>query len=291
MEVCAVLHFWLEVLLRAFLDTLAGIGKEPAELRFSVFVFVIVTLLLLVRNRKNGLRAWVENVKQRFWRIVGADIVIILGLVVLILIYNVMREPYLAWEDEHNERVQAKKELDGNASELNVCTSNLNTEQVKSQLLGNQVTAQQTQISGQQMLIAGQQATSATQQSTFNLCVTTLAKANAPIQLSTTLLKIEEAKPHPDTKHAVRFALLTNKPVTPVKMLFWCDGTIKTASVATLSGAPDSASITALSSGSLFVAPKIWQINMSFPVWSPEQPLLVQLNYDADDLGSCVIRG
>jgi predicted membrane protein len=166
-----MLHFWLEILLRAILDTLVGIGKDPADLRFSAFVFVFVTLLLLVRNYRKGFRAWVDNVKQRFWKIVGEDIAIILGLVIVILLYNALKEPYVAWKGEHEGRIETKGELDTKVSDLRECTGNLRTEQVKSQLLGNQVTAQQTQISGQQTLIVGQQANSATQQSTFDLCV------------------------------------------------------------------------------------------------------------------------
>jgi hypothetical protein len=72
-----MLKFWLEALARAVSESLSAIGKDPADLRFSACVFIVVTIFLLIRNRKKGLREWVVNVKQRFWRIVGEDIAII----------------------------------------------------------------------------------------------------------------------------------------------------------------------------------------------------------------------
>lgn len=281
-----MLHFWLEVLFRALRDTLAGIGKDPAELRFSIFVFVLVTLVLLIKNRKKGLRAWVENVKRRFWRIVGEDIAIILGVIVLILIYNILREPYLAWDGERQEKVQAKSQLDGKESELIGCTGDLKTEQVRSQLLGNQVTAQQTQI-------AGQQTTSATQQSTFNLCVTTLAKSNAPVpQLTTILGVLNDPRPDHKTKHSSLILIMTNRDVTPVRLLLTCAGEIKEANVRPFGNEPYSAQMVRakVSANPFTAASNVWLVSMSTPVWSPNLALLVTLDHDVDDLGVCSVN-
>lgn len=281
-----MLHFWMEVLLRASLDTLAGIGKDPAELRFSIFVFVLVTVFLLIRNRKKGLRAWVENVKQRFWRIVGEDIAIILGLIVLILIYNVLREPYLAWDSERNGLAQENGKLNTKVSEFNECNANLRTERVKSQLLGNQVTAQQTQISRQQT-------TSSTQQSTFDLCVTTLAKANAPVQQAATILfaPVPTSSSTP-TKHTGMMVVLTNKQQTPARLLVGCDGPIDTLTVLSFGGElPFQGSAVPIGNNPLagFFA-KTWLLNVSQPEWAPSQPLLLKIDYNADDLGQCFVR-
>jgi hypothetical protein len=253
-------------------------------LRFSAFVFVLVTILLLIKNYKKGLRAWVANVKQRFWVIVGEDATIVAVVLILILFYNVLREPYLAWDGEHNGQVQARSELDRKASDLHDCGANLKTEEVKSQLLGNQVAAQQTQISGQQ-------STSATQQSTFDLCVTTLAKADAPIAQSTTILiRADDPPASPEGKHTALLLILTNKPVTPAKLLLWCGGTIKTATASLFDNEPFSGAATPLKSGSPFLAPAIWQINMASPVWAPEAPILIKISYDEDDIGHCAVK-
>lgn len=190
---------------------------------------------------------------------------------------------YGAWVDEHQNTQTVIAEKAQAVGDLGGCKGEFKSTNAQNGLLQSQIVSQQTTLTKMQQGVNSQQGT-------FNLCVTTLAKANAPVPMSATLLKIEDEKPNPATKHTIRMVLLTNKEVTPVKIMLWCDGTIKAANVKPLGGAAYAGGVTPLSSGSLFVAPKFWQINMSFPVWSPEQPLLIQLDYDVDDLGSCVVR-
>jgi hypothetical protein len=190
---------------------------------------------------------------------------------------------YGAWVDEHQNTQTVIAEKARAVGDVGECRGDSKSTSAQNVLLQSQVNSQQSTLTKMQQGVNSQQGT-------FNLCVTTLTKANAPVPMSTTLLKIGDDTPNPATKHTMKMVILTNKEVTPVKILLWCDGTIKAANVRPLGGVSYSAGITPLSSGSLFVAPKFWQINMSFPAWSPEQPLLIQLDYDVDDLGSCVTR-
>ena len=208
----------------------------------------------------------------------------------VVCLFHFLFEPHHLQEDEVARTNQALSERNGARTASLVCTGDLRGANDKVGLLSNQVTAQQTQISGQQTLISGQQANSSKQQSTFDLCVTTLVKANEPLRPSITMLKLGDEISNPKTKHTLRIVLITNTPVTPVKLPLFCDGTIKEANVRPLGDRPYSGGMLAIKSRSPILAPRVWQINMSFPVWSPAQPLLVQLDYD-DNLGNCTIGG
>lgn len=237
-------------------------GAIVNHLLFTFGGVALMIFAIIEKLRKKDTEAWI------FW---GAAIACL-----FIACYG-------AWVDEHNNASTLIAEKANVWSQYNGCSSGLKEKDADIRGWGNR-------FSDQVGHLATLQSTVNSQQSTFNLCVTTLAKANAPLQQSSTMLKLTDTPPNTASKHTLRYVLLTNKPVTPVKLLFWCDRTIKTANVSFLNGSPHAGGISPISSGNLFVAQKFWQIDIAFPVWAPEQPLLLQLDYDVDDLGSCALK-
>lgn len=238
------------------------LGALVNHLLFTFGGVVLMIFAIIEKLRKKDTEAWI------FW---GAAIACI-----FIACYG-------AWVDEHNNASAVIVEKADAWSRYNSCSSGLKEKEAE-------VTGWNNRFSDQVGRAATLQNTINSQQSTFDLCVTTLSKANAPIQQSTTMFVVGDIVANPAAKHSIRYVLLTNKSVSPVKLILWCDGTIKAANIRTLSGSPFSGGVSPLSSGALFVPPKMWQINLAFPVWSPEQPIVLQLDYDVDDLGSCVIK-
>ena len=190
---------------------------------------------------------------------------------------------YGAWVDEHQNTQTVIEEKARETGDLGECKGNSKSTNAQNVLLQSQVNSQQGTLTKMQQGVNSQQAT-------FNLCVTTLAKTNAPVPRSITLLKLQNELPNTTTKHSERMVVLTNEPITPVRLFIWCDHTIKTVTLSPLGDAVFSGGAMPISSGSPFLTPQVWQLNMSLPTWSPEQPLLVTINYDEDNLGQCYIK-
>jgi hypothetical protein len=281
-----MLHFWLEAFMRAIDSSLAAIGKDPADLRFSVVVVVLVTLLVFIQDGSE--HGW-RGMRTRLAKLLTRDVAIVAIVCVFVFLYNMAREPYRMWDEQRENYHEAEKKVTTSASQLETCSANLQTEKTAVELLGRQITAQQTQISGQQTLIAGQQATSATQQSTFNLCVATLAQVNAPTPQRTTMV-VSAADPlePPPAKHMKLLLLLTNKSMPdPIRLLLWCDGEITRVVIKPASSAMFSGGAEKVKPQNPFQTSNYWLISMNMVSWTPENPLVAWVYHDSDDIGMC----
>lgn len=273
-----MVYYWLTVVQKGLQDSLDFIQQSRSGILFGVLVLVLTGLWLW---KKHG---WKDAVKH-WWRTVGEGLVIAMVAWVLVLFIHLIYEPFHLQNDEAARAAQAIMGRDNAQNQTLLCGSELKGVEGKVELLQRQVTAQQTQISGEQTIAA-------TQQSTFNVCVTTLSKTNVPIpQKATMLLTPDDPPVTPQGKHRALILLLTNKPVSPVRLMMWCQKDVTHADVRPFGSGAFSGGAELLSPGiSGISSPKVWQIGMSFPTWAPDQPLLVEADYDADDLGQCFTR-
>jgi Sec-independent protein translocase protein TatA len=255
------------------------VGKEPKDIVFSAVVALVGFILLFIREgRKNG---W-AGMRKKLSALAAQDVLIVLVLFVIIVVFHVAKRPYEMWRDERSSVEEAQKLIANDRTEISVCKAESKAGNDKTELLGRQVSAQQT-------LIAKQQSTSATQQSTFDTCVSTLAKVNVPIAPSHQMLWLNEMAGS-TAKHSKRMIVITNVAISPVRLYLTCDSPLKAVTVQPLGGGVSSGGTQPLSSGSPFIAPKTWLVGVTFPAWSPTDPLLLQLDYDSEDVGECVIR-
>src|SRR5438128_11944006 len=91
------LEFWWKVFVQSFFGTFSTIGKDPADLRFSIIVFLVVTLAVFFRQ---GAKTGWDNMKGKIWAMVGQEAKYISILVVLIFIVHMIYQPYAIWSSE-----------------------------------------------------------------------------------------------------------------------------------------------------------------------------------------------
>lgn len=270
-----MLQYWLSVFQKGFNDSLDFIQQSRSGITFAVLILVLTGFWLW---QKHGWR----DAMTHFWRTVGEGAVITVVAWILVLLVHVVYEPFHLQYDERARTSQARADRDVATTRSLVCAADLTGEKGKTELLNRQVTAQQTQI-------AGQQGASATQQSTFDLCVTTLAKTNAPVQQKTTMLLLGDKEPSVQAKHSASVLLLTNRPVSITNLLIWCQNDVKGVSMSPFGEVAYSGGVDPVKTG-IATDPKRWQVSMSFPEWSPDLPMLVKFYYDGDSLGQCFTR-
>jgi hypothetical protein len=196
------------------------------------------------------------------------------------------------WDEQRDSYTHADQRVTDVTTQRDSCSANLQTATAKVDLLGKQISAQQTQISGQQALIAGQLATSGKQQSTFNLCVTTLASTNAPVPQITTVSMATIPVSTAPRKHTSIMVVTTNKQQTPARLVVGCDEQIDVLTVLPLGGGPPfQGAVAPLQKNVLAgLTTSMWVIQVTQPEWTPTQPLLLRLDYDADNLEQCFAR-
>jgi len=156
-----MVQYWVSVLQKGIQDSLDFVQQSKNGIIFAILVLLLTLLWLW---NKHGWRDAMRNL----WRTAGEGLVITIVAWVLILCGHLISEPFHLQYDERERTAQAVATLGTVSNKLLLCGANLNGANEKSELLGRQITAQQTQMAGQQTLITGQQATSATQQSTFD---------------------------------------------------------------------------------------------------------------------------
>jgi hypothetical protein len=278
-----MLHYWLTVFIKTFWDSWAFTDRTPAGMAYW-FIVLAITIGALIK--KHGWRDALKN----FWRTSGEGLLIGGVAYALVLFGHFLYEPFHLQEDELARHADVITQRDLANNHFGECSSNLTTERVKTGLLERQITTIATQVSGQQTFISSQQLNATKAQSTFDLCVATLAKASAPVAKNHQMIGIGDETPSATAKHTMRALLLTNVPTTPVQVVIMCDNAIKNASIYPLGNVPHSALASPVRSGTVFMPITQWQFNMPFPTWSPEQPLVVKLEYDEDSLGSCQLR-
>jgi hypothetical protein len=277
-----MLHFWLDVIGRAVTDTLSLIGKDPADIRFSIIVFVFITLLLVAQDAmQNGwqtLRTW-QTMKARITAIFGKELKIVVIICALIFVCYFFKEPYSIWASQYRAYAEGQSQLRLEETNLSDCSGNLKTEAAKSGLLASQVLTQQQLINSQQRTFNSQQGTFDAQQQTVNSCVVALGQVNTQPQHFT--LVMDQIALNPKWKHNVELIAFTNKDISP-RVRVQCDNEI-----GDVSSRVAGAGFTFGQSNKLM--PNLWMVNLQSPLVTATSPLMMILSYDEDDLGKCVV--
>lgn len=262
-----MLHFWLSVFIKTFWDSVGFVGQTKTGLLFIGLVLVVTCVLLLKRH------GWREAAKH-WMRSSGEGVAITITAFILVSGIHFIYEPYHLFNDEQARRNEANRQLDTAEYRSLMCEGNLKAADGKIELLSSQVASQQT-------LIASQQTTANSQQSTFNLCVATLSKINAPVPQKMTMDMLgDDPDAAPIAKHRMIVLLITNAVVSPARFLFSCEGDIKL-----LRGVPANGS--SFGGGSVKLRDGRWLTVITFPAWSPENPILLRVDYDENNIGSC----
>jgi hypothetical protein len=206
-----MLHYWLTVIIKAVLDSLAFSGQTWQGVTFLVIAFVVG----IVRDVKKVGRA--EAVKK-LKDITLDGLISAFVAFMFVLLVNLLLTPVRLQNDEASRRESAVRELETAKVSNLICAEEVKGIKGREQLLQDQVTSQQTLISVQQTNSTGQQAA-------VNQCVGALVKVAAPgpqrfIVTAFTIPGIANSK-RPASKGAA-IVLQTNKAVRSFKAEMSC---------------------------------------------------------------------
>lgn len=263
-----MLHYWLSVVIKSFWDSVEFIGQTKTGLGF-VCLLLVLTVGWLCRKHgwRNALKNWTQTS--------GEGALITLVAFALVFIVHFIFEPYHLDADEKARQDNAVHERDDAKTRELVCGGDLKAASAKAELLGQQVSSQLTSISSFQ-------STANTQQATFNLCVATLAKINVPEPTHINMLTDNVPVPTKAWKHRTHMLVTTNKdvPVTVVRLI--CDYSIGEAQAFIVGGDQMIGHVKQLLSNSVL-------ISIQSPPWTTTTPLNIDVWFDEDELGTCVV--
>jgi hypothetical protein len=133
-------------------------------------------------------------------------------------------------------------------------------------------------------------ATLTTQQATMNSCMSTIGQLEKPeaLKILPFLLRrtVKNASPDvsgyaSDAKYVAQFLLLTNKTITPIRMIVTCDRGITSAGGAILGTASTSGG------GSGKLSENSYLFVLTSPAWGPTAPLVMVVFSNDAQLGAC----
>ena len=177
---------------------------------------------------------------------------------------------FAAWRDEHHNTATVIDEKAKAVGDLGTCSGDLKTETEKSKLLERQNLQQQI--------------TTNSQQDSLNRCIVALGSAIRPERLRTEAWYVGTVveKRNPQHLYMGTWVGMTNKIVTPIRLLVTCEG-----NVADVGG-------WVLGTGGMMsggwggrFSPKKYGMGITSPSWTPANPLLVTVYADQRDLGTC----
>jgi uncharacterized membrane protein YqaE (UPF0057 family) len=259
-----MLRFWIEAIVRAMGDTLAAIGKDPADLRFSLLVLAIVTLGVFIRD---GIANGWRGMKERLRGVMTKDAQIVIILCGLVFIYNVLHAPFSMWDSE-SQKYEAKSQDFLNSERVEgACSADLKIERNKADLQQAQLISQQETVNSQQGTVNSLQNTLNKQQAAVTTCVGDLAKAIIPEPSKTSMMLLPFSEDH-STKHVAYMLLVTNKPITPIHLALSCDAYVHQFEVLPADGSAFGGSTEKTTDGRAAVA------FLTFPTWTAEKPLV-----------------
>ena len=272
-----MLQFWLQVFERAISESLHNIGREPSDIVFSIIVVLLSFCILLIRD---GLRKGWHGMRSRLRKLFEEDAIIVGFLIVFILCYHVVNEPFLMWKDAEDSSNKIQQEYNGRDIDYKTCQSKTEGLHSHEQTLNQFI---------QQGTVNSLQDTLAKQQAAVTTCVGDLAKAIIPEAQKTTMLLINDDPPSPpQSEHTKIILFITNKE-TPFKQLFWCDLPLKKVDLMPTNGSIFSGGAEKMKQPNLFQSAP-WLLTENLALWEPDNPVLVRVYYDGDDIGACHSR-
>jgi len=197
---------------------------------------------------------------------------------------------FYAWHDEHRNAqvlIDQKAEVYGL---LGTCNGHLEAQTEKANFLDAQnhtqqqaINAQQQTLTAQQETMNSQQQTANSQQGAMNSCVVALGKANTPEPQTIVMREHGVDLGTTKAKREMEVLMLTNKTITPVHLQFGCQSEVRDIQ-AYIAGAGMQAG------GNRMLGTHGTEISISTPAWTPQNPLIITVYYDSDDIGTCGYR-
>ncbi len=178
---------------------------------------------------------------------------------------------YRAWVFEHRNAQNAMYGKDGKSeawSKFNTCDADRSN-------LRNLSSTYSIQLENQRNFINSQQGT-------INTCVVSLAKLNqsAPLKITPFYLGVLEGSKQPTVApFSANFLLLTNKIITPVRLLVTCEPGLLQAG----GGILGTAAMTGGGWGGRFSV-KQFGVGFSSPAWTPASPMIVTVYSNEKEL-------
>jgi hypothetical protein len=104
-----MVKFWWHVFQEALEHSLKWIGEEPAKIFMSVLVFVLIGLFII--GKQGWPKGWAE-MKERTLKVLGEDLLIVIGIFILILGFHMARDSFREWEHAEQRERKTKTEFD-----------------------------------------------------------------------------------------------------------------------------------------------------------------------------------
>ncbi len=279
-----MLHFWLSVVIKTFWDSMDFIGQTKNGMVFAGLVLLLTALLLWMKH------GWRDAVKH-WYRTAGEGLLIAVVAWILVFCAHFVSEPFHLQDDMRARRDSVMQEMVGIGAVLTTCRADLQTESAKTFLLSDRVQSQQQIINSQQgtfnsqqKTFNAQQTTLSAQQATMNSCMTTIGELEKPESLKTLAFRLHPARKNTENSAAAyveEFLLLSNKILTPVRLLATCDKAIVSAGGGILGTA------TTMGGGGGKVSENSYLSVLSSPALAPNAPMLIQVYSNDENLSAC----
>jgi hypothetical protein len=223
---------------------------------------------------------------KHLWRGTGEGLAIAIFAWLLVFIVHLIWEPYHLQDDAIRNRAELQKRYDKKEWEDATCRFNLNTEEVKTRLLTDRVNSQQGLINSQQGVFNTQQKSFDSQQTTMNTCMSTLGELEKPeplkiISHSFGVTKNDQA--NIPALYVEAFLVLTNKTITPIRLLVSCDKKITLASGGILGTG-------GAMGGDDWSGPKSdtsYGIGLLSPAWTVANPMIARVYFNDENIRTC----
>lgn len=266
-----MLHFWLDCILKAFGDAAAFIGTNKTGFVFSIVVMIsgiIVTLWPQVRRH-----GW-AYVRRHWFSAVGWSAAFFLTFFAFVFLCYLIAAPHGLYMEAEAKRKVASADCEKRTADL---TAIIKAERDVSTATAAELRAN---IATREGITETLQKQNVDQQSTINGCLSQAMKLLTPEQQKTTPIYFDNNSSTNVAIRTARWILLTNKPVTPVRMIIQCDKYLQSASAGPIAGVM-------LGSGSNRLTSYAWENNIQSPAWTPTLPFLATVSYRGGEEITC----
>ena len=188
---------------------------------------------------------------------------------------------FQSWESEHRSRLGRERELTASNKRIDDLTRDLSTEDRRAtDRCGKEMDSVRREAAVKDAISQTLQKQNRDQQSTINGCLSQAMKLLTPEPPKTTILPIDVADNRDPALKSTRFILLTNKTITPVRVVISCDAYIERVSLLPIGSA-------VLGGGGTRFSDRIFQSMIQSPAWTPSQPILATVEHHKEDSPKC----
>ena len=280
-----VLHYWLAVFSKAFVDSVAFIGQTKSGIAYVL----LITLLTLWRLAKNngGLR----GALRPYSRTAGEGVSIAIAAFCLVYLIHLSLEPYLLDRDMQAHLASSLNGITAAKDETYACETGLDHAKQRAELL-------LTDRDRQQGTIGSQQSQLNSQQGTINSCVVSLGKMNQVVRQEIKVIVIRvgtaEAKTNrfvnqfaPNKIYVSELVITTNEREMKPSGFLRCNEPFE------VTESPQLPMIAAVADVGYSLPERISDREYRLAImntgsyWGPNSPMYMPVHSDAEDLNGC----